>query len=108
MQTLASLIRAALRATADPERAPAMQAYMKSAMPYLGVGRPEVRRRTVAAAKAIPPTDLDALVQTVRTLWDEAEVREERYAAIDLTGLPLAKGRLSLIPLHEHMAVTGA
>ncbi len=42
------------------------------------------------------------------SLWDNATHREERYAATALTGLPMAKGRLSLMPLHEHMAVTGA
>ena len=37
-------IRAALRASADPSRAPGQQAYMKSAMPFLGVTVPVVRR----------------------------------------------------------------
>ncbi len=41
-------------------------------------------------------------------LWDNATHREERYAAAALMRLRIAKGRLSLIPLHEHMAVTGA
>jgi 3-methyladenine DNA glycosylase AlkD len=108
VSNLVASIRAALRDAADPERAPAMQAYMKSAMPYLGVGRPEVRRVTKAAAKATPPTDLTELEQAARSLWGEAEFREERYAAIDLVGLPLAKGRSELVPLHEHLAVAGA
>ncbi|MCW2752048.1 MAG: alkylation repair protein [Aeromicrobium sp.] len=108
MQTLVSSIREALRGAAEPERAPAMQAYMKSAMPYLGVRVPEVRRLTKAAAKAHPPADLDELERAARTLWDDAAFREEGYAAAGLTGLRLAKGRLELLPLHEHMAVTGA
>jgi 3-methyladenine DNA glycosylase AlkD len=85
-----------------------MQAYMKSAMPYLGVRVPDVRRLTRAAARAHPPTDLGELERAVRTLWDDATYREERYAATGLTGLRLAKGWLELLPLHEHMAVTGA
>jgi len=85
-----------------------MQAYMKSAMPYLGVRVPEVRRITRALAKADPPADLDSLEAAVLELWDNATYREERYAAAALMGLPLARGRLSLIPLYEHMAVTGA
>jgi 3-methyladenine DNA glycosylase AlkD len=108
MPELVASIRVALRDAADPSRAPAMQAYMKSAMPYLGVGRPEVRRLTRAAAKTTTPTDLVELELISRTLWDDAEFREERYAAIDLTGLRSAKGRLELLPLHEHFAVTGA
>ena len=46
-------IRVGLRAAADPIRAPRMQAYMKSEMPYLGVpmpGGPQRRRRTTAVA----------------------------------------------------------
>jgi 3-methyladenine DNA glycosylase AlkD len=108
VQILVTSIREALRSAADPERAPAMQAYMKSAMPYLGVRVPEVRRLTKAAAAAYPPADLDELERAGRTLWDDAEFREEGYAATGLTGLRLAKGRLELLPLHEHMAVTGA
>jgi hypothetical protein len=42
-------IRGALRAAADPTLAPGMQAYMKSAMPYLGVRVPAVRALTRAA-----------------------------------------------------------
>lgn len=37
---LVAEIRAALRAAADPARAAGQQAYMKSAMPFLGVQNP--------------------------------------------------------------------
>jgi 3-methyladenine DNA glycosylase AlkD len=81
---------------------------MKSAMPFLGVRRPEVRRLVRAAAKADPPADLATLAATARELWDGAAYREERYAAQDLLGLRLARGRSELLPLHQHLAVTGA
>lgn len=81
---------------------------MKSAMPFLGVRVPEVRAIAKAQAKAQPPVDLDRLESTVLELWDNATHREERYAAAELTKLTMAKGQLSLIPLYEHMAVTGA
>lgn len=108
MDQLASSIRTALREAADPTRAPGMQAYMKSAMPFLGVRVPEVRKVTRALTRSHPIVNLDTLEAAVLELWDGATHREERYAAACLMGLPLAKGRLSLIPLHEHMAVTGA
>ena len=41
---LATSVRAALAAVADPARAPAMQSYMKSAMPYLGVSAVPLRK----------------------------------------------------------------
>ena len=81
---------------------------MKSSMPFLGVRVPDVRRLTKAAARAHPPSDIADLEHAVRRLWDEATHREERYAATALTALAMARRRLELLPLYEHMAVTGA
>lgn len=105
---LVSAVRDALRDEADPERAPAMQAYMKSAMPFRGVRLPRVRRLTDEAVAAHPLLTLDEVETAVMTLWDEAVFREERYAATALTGHPLAAGRLEMLPVYEHIAVTGA
>ena len=44
-------VRAALEKAADPAKAPKMQAYMKSAMPYRGVSSPDQK----AIWKAIFP-----------------------------------------------------
>jgi len=108
MDDLVDAVRRALRDHADPSLAPGQQAYMKSPMPFLGVRVPEVRRLTRAAARSNPPADLEALERTVRDLWEGATHREERYAATELTALRLATGRLELLPLYEHIAVTGA
>ena len=105
---LVSDIRDGLRDAADAERAPGMQAYMKSSMPFLGVPMPAVRRITKAAARAHPPLTLGELETVVRTLWDEAEYREERYAASGLLATKVGTGRLELVPLYEHLATTGA
>ncbi|MCW2841826.1 MAG: alkylation repair protein [Aeromicrobium sp.] len=105
---LVATIRDALRDAADVDRAPGMQAYMKSSVPYRGVPRPAVRTITGAAARAHPPLTLDDLQTAVRTLWDGADFREEQYAACELLSLPLATGRLELVPLYEHLATTGA
>lgn len=105
--SLPTAIRLRLRAAADPTRAPGMQAYMKSSMPFLGVGLTATRTETLAAARAFPPTDLPDLVRSVRELWDEAEFREERYAAQALLRLKLAKARLELLDLHRELIVTG-
>lgn len=111
MSVLADRIRRELRAAADPGRAPAMAAYMRVAergdLPFLGVRRPDVRRVTRAAARE-DAADPDALLGAVRALWDEAEFHEERYAAQELLGLRWARGRLDLLDLHRHMALTGA
>jgi 3-methyladenine DNA glycosylase AlkD len=108
MDDLVDVVRKSLREHADPALAPGQQAYMKSSMPFLGVRVPEVRRLAQAAARSCPPADLEALERAVRDLWDGATHREERYAASELTALRLARGHLELLPLYEHIAVTGA
>ncbi|MGL5859185.1 MAG: DNA alkylation repair protein [Angustibacter sp.] len=101
-------IRTGLRAIAEPERAPRMQAYMKSAMPYLGVRVPQVRAIVREQVRRTPPMCWRQLGEAASVLWREATHREERYAATALTGLPPAVGRLELLALHEEMIVTGA
>ncbi|GAC1599987.1 MAG: hypothetical protein NVS3B6_09650 [Pseudarthrobacter sp.] len=86
---LVAQIRTMLMERADPARAAGAQAYMKSSILSLGVRVPEVRRCVVVAAAAFPVESPDQLRATVLMLWREAQWREERYAAIDLTGLRL-------------------
>ena len=105
---LVAAVGAALRRAADPARAAGMQAYMKSAQPYLGVRVPEVRRLTVALARDSPPSSVAELGAAATALWRGATHREERYAAVALTGLPMARGALELLPLYEEMITTGA
>lgn len=105
---LISAVRDELAASADPGRAPKMQAYMKSTMPYLGVAVPTVRSVTKAVARRHPPGSVPELGASAATLWREATYREQRYAAVELTCLPLADGALELVALYGEMIVTGA
>jgi 3-methyladenine DNA glycosylase AlkD len=105
---LPTAIRAGLRAAAEPERAPAMQAYMRSTMPFLGVRVPVVRRIVRTAAAADPPAGPAAVLASATTLWREAGFREERYAATELLGLRIARGRLEALGLITEVIVTGA
>lgn len=97
-----------LEAVADPGRAPRMQAYMKSSMPYLGVAVPAVRAVTNAAARQHPPASVDQLGATVTALWRGATHREHRYAATELSRLEMAAGSLALLSVYREMIVTGA
>jgi len=110
-QELIAAIRAGLAAAGDPARAPAMQAYMKSAMPYYGVLAPGQRELFRAVFATHPLSDRDTWLATVRTLWDQATHREERYAAIALSGAK-AYARWQapdLVPgLYQDLIVTGA
>ncbi|MPZ60137.1 MAG: DNA alkylation repair protein [Propionibacteriales bacterium] len=103
-------VRRELRSSAYPEKAPVMQAYMKSEMPFYGVQRPAVQRicRRVFTERRLP--DRDSWEATVRLLWDGAERREERYCAIKLTGHRFYRDLQdpSTVPLYDHMVTTGA
>ena len=103
-------LRAKLRAAGDPARAPHMQAYMKSALPFLGVGVPEVRRLTRASADRHPGAELDTLRSDVHALWDDPTYREERYAATALCDTRSARAVRSpeLLPLYRDLIVSGA
>ncbi|MFC4222910.1 DNA alkylation repair protein [Lysinibacter cavernae] len=105
---LVAQIRARLAEGADPERAAGAKAYLKSRDEHLGVRMPEVRAIVKQAARDHPPASLDQLIEAATTLWREASVREEKHAAIDLTGLRLALGRLELLPLLTEMITGGA
>ena len=107
---LIEAVRAALRGAAQPDLAGPMQAYMKSATPFLGVRVPVMRTLTRAEAKLRPFTTSADLVDTVLRLWREAGYREERYAAIALLDAPAAR-RLSdpaVLPALRELIVTGA
>jgi 3-methyladenine DNA glycosylase AlkD len=84
---LAAALHHALRQAAQPAQAGAMQAYMKSAMPFLGIAAPERRRIVAATARGRECTSAAALADTLLALWREAAYREERYAALDLLRL---------------------
>lgn len=107
---LAMRVREALVAVAEPERAPAMQAYMKSAMPYLGVSSVPRRAALREVFAGIDWPDSTAWQADVLTLWRGATHREERYAAIELSAVKAARRfqHIGVLPMYEEMIVTGA
>jgi 3-methyladenine DNA glycosylase AlkD len=107
---LATRIRAELAAAADPARAPGMQAYMKSTMPYLGVRMPELRAVCKQVFAEHPLASRKEWQAEVLVLWRGARFREERYAAIELAAQKrYAEFRTaSVLPMFEEMIVTGA
>jgi 3-methyladenine DNA glycosylase AlkD len=110
MHPLVREIRDALKRESDPEKAPGMQAYMKSAMPSRGVSGPVQK---VLWRRVFPAHPLSSRAEWRRValeLWRGAAFREERYAAIALTDLrAYAPYRtMAAIPLFEEMIVAGA
>lgn len=108
--SLLTTIRRELRRHADPDRAPAMQAYMKSSMPYHGVGAIELRRICKETFKGIGLEDADTWRAEVLSLWRGAKYREELYVAVELTGDRRARGwqTMESLPMYEEMIVQGA
>jgi 3-methyladenine DNA glycosylase AlkD len=103
-------VRAALKEAADPVKAPQMQAYMKSLMPYRGVSAPVQRalwRRIFGQYPLMPEAQWR---EVALELWRKAEYREERYAAVAFTDLKiyLPHRTIDAVPMLEEMIVTGA
>lgn len=109
-QPLVEAVRHRLAAAGDPAKAGPMQAYMKSAMHYHGVPSPGVKLICRETFPTHPLPDRPTWEACVRTLWDEATHREERYVAIALTGHRHYAGwqDADALPLYDHLVVTGA
>ncbi|SEE92105.1 DNA alkylation repair protein [Jiangella alba] len=108
---LVDAVRSALREIADPEAAEPMRAYVKSAMPLLGIKKPARTAALRPVFAAHPLRDADGWRATVLELWDGAGFREERYAATTLAQLkPYAAYAThpDALGLYDHMVVTGA
>jgi 3-methyladenine DNA glycosylase AlkD len=110
MAKLGNVIRRELRLVAEPGRAEGAQAYMKSEMPFIGIGAVPLRQvcRRVFADAEFP--DARAWQQAVLSMWREAKYREERYAAIELTGDKRYRDfqTLDALPMYEEMIIGGA
>ncbi|WP_018686091.1 DNA alkylation repair protein [Actinokineospora enzanensis] len=107
---LVAAARSGLAEVADPRRAPEMQRYMKSDMPFRGVPKPARAKLVRAVFTDHPVTTRDEWAAAAAELWREAEYREERYVALDLLGhKPYTRWRdVALLPLYEEFVLTGA
>jgi 3-methyladenine DNA glycosylase AlkD len=107
---LITALRRSFVAHADASRAPQMQAYMKSPLPFHGLPAPLRRQLTRAAVLAHPAPDAEALAATMLQLWREAGFREERYAASELVRFGTHRPWLAppLLPVFEEMIARGA
>jgi 3-methyladenine DNA glycosylase AlkD len=110
MTALLSKIRRALREVADASRSPAMQSYMKSEMPFHGVPATQLRGVTKRIFSAHPVDDAARWRADVLGVWEGSTHREERYAAIELSGDRRAKPfhTMEALPMYEQMIVEGA
>ncbi len=99
-----------LKAVADPAKAVPMQQYMKSSIPYLGVQATPLRAvcKKIFVNHRLPT--YEAWRDSCLSLWRKAEFREQRYAALELTGHHFYRDHQNMraLPMYEEMIVTGA
>jgi 3-methyladenine DNA glycosylase AlkD len=110
VSALAAAMRSALAAAANPQRAPGMQAYMKSEMPYRGISAPDMRAIAKRVFAEHPLSSCDEWQAAVLELWRGARFREERYAAMELIA---QRGHREcrtpeVLPMYEELITTGA
>jgi 3-methyladenine DNA glycosylase AlkD len=107
---LRPLLRAELAAAANDQDAIAMQAYMKSSMPYYGVRATAMRAACKRVFARRPLATCAEWRSEVLDIWRNATHREERYAAIELLLLKRHRECWSprLMPVLEEMIVSGA
>jgi len=110
MPDLVDDLRRRIAEAGDPAKAPHMQAYMKSDLPYRGVTSVPLRAilREVIARHPLP--DRTAWEAAVRRLWDEAEYREEWYAALAVARHRQYRGYqdVDTLELYRELVVAGA
>ncbi len=103
-------LRKAMKRAGDPARALAQQAYMKSVMPYHGVSTTELRALCEAAYVDVQFETSEEWQAQVLDIWRNARFREERYAAIGLTGGKRFRSfqTPAVVKMYEEMIITGA
>jgi 3-methyladenine DNA glycosylase AlkD len=105
-KVLVDFVRTELARAADPSRAPAMAAYMKTSQPFYGVAAPQVHAIAKAARRHFVPANPTQYRGNVLALW-KLPHREARYAAIDYAQQRDFQTPGS-IPLYERMIREGA
>ena len=110
---LVAAVRRTLAGGGDPVRAAGQRQYLRSETPLRGFRLAELRAalRPVLAAPGHVIDDAGAWAATVRTLWVEAQYREERHAAIALARhRPYREWATdpAALPLYRHLVDTGA
>jgi 3-methyladenine DNA glycosylase AlkD len=95
---------------ADPLRAPGMQAYMKSTMPYHGLASAQVDAICKKVFAGHPFPSCPEWSAAILELWRSARYREERYASIRLISVKAHRKcwNPELMPMLEEMIVSGA
>ena len=100
-------VQAELAAAADPDKAAAMQAYMKTDMPFYGVAQPGRTPILRTLLKEHRPTSRDGYVEMVLGLWLLPH-REEKYLALGVAVRCAEFIVPASLPLYKRLITEGA
>lgn len=108
--TYVGAVRAALAEVGDPVKAAQQQAYMKSELPFVGLGAPALKALLRPLLVQNRFVDRGSWEAAVLELWDDATHREEWYAALALLRHRAYLGWIDpdLLPLLEQLVRGGA
>ena len=104
---LARFVTTELRRLADPAKAPAMAAYMKTAQAFYGVPSPQRATIFSEMRRRFAPADQKSYARNVLALW-KLPHREERYSAIAYARQYPQFVTPASMPLYERMIREGA
>jgi len=104
---LAHYVTAELIRLANPAKAPAMAAYMKTSQPFFGVPTPIRTAMLKQMGDRFAPVDQKSYARNVTALW-KLPHREERYCAISFARRYEQFITLESLPLYERMIRDGA
>jgi 3-methyladenine DNA glycosylase AlkD len=107
MHPLVKAYKEEFKINSNSEDAIQMQRYMKSSMPYYGVRSPIKKKIDLRLKKKFELKNFDEWYLVINELWD-AQYREERYAAMTVLSQYKIYHTLKIVPLIEHLIVTGA
>lgn len=108
MHSIIKAYKEEFKKNSSREYAEGAQRYMKSKMPYYGVSSPVKKKIDSKIKKEYKLESFDEWYSVVKELWDNAKFREERYASMTILKQYKEYHTLKIVPLVEHMIVTGA
>jgi 3-methyladenine DNA glycosylase AlkD len=100
-------VRASLQSAADPEKAKAMQAYMKTDMPFYGVQKTARTGILRDLVRDFPPADRAGYEELIVALWQLSH-REEKYLALGVARHFRDYVTPEGLPLYRRLIVEGA
>jgi 3-methyladenine DNA glycosylase AlkD len=104
---LARYVTTQLKRLADPAKAPAMAAYMKTAQPFFGVPTPARVAMLKQMGARFAPADQKSYARSALALW-KLPHREEQYCAIAFARRHEPFITPASLPLYERMIREGA